>query len=61
MHACMPANSIFDGPVTDLLALLCILIEILTHSHAKWEKALAISDLAFLFVVFQVSVQQAWQ
>ena len=29
----MPADSIFDGPVTNLLSILCILIEIISHAH----------------------------
>ena len=36
----MPADSVFDGPVTSLLSTLCILIEILSPAHAKGEKSL---------------------
>ena len=35
MHAYMPANSIDDGRITDLLSILCILIEVLSCAHAK--------------------------
>ena len=31
----MPENSIFDGPVTSLLSILCILLEVLSLAHAK--------------------------
>ena len=34
MHAYTPANSIFDGPITNLLLILCILIEIFSRAHA---------------------------
>ena len=30
-----PANSVFDGPVTNLLLVLCILIEALSRAHEK--------------------------
>ena len=54
----MPADSIFDGPVTNLLSILCILTEILSHVHVKGQKSpYDISDLALLLVVFQVT---AW-
>ena len=36
----MPADNVFDGPVTSLLSTLCILIEILSPAHAKGEKSL---------------------
>ena len=35
----MLANSIFDGPVTSLLSILCILIGILLRAHAKGQKS----------------------
>ena len=35
-----PANSTFDGPVTNLLSVLCVLIEILSRADAKGEKGL---------------------
>ena len=37
-HTDTPANSIFDGPITNLLSVLCILIEI--RAHAKGSKKL---------------------
>ena len=30
-----PPNSIFDGPITNLLSILCILIEIHSRGHAE--------------------------
>ena len=47
MHTYTPENSIFDGPVTNLLSLLCILIEVPSRGHAK------ILSLALLLVVFR--------
>ena len=48
-----PANSIFDGPITNLLSILCILIEILSRAHTKGtKKALMVSNLALLLEVF---------
>ena len=35
MHTYTPANSIFDGPTTNLLLILCVLIEVLLHAHVK--------------------------
>ena len=40
MHTYTPPNSIFDGPITNLLSVLCILIEILPRAHAKGGKKL---------------------
>ena len=40
MHTYSPANSIFDGLVTDLLSVLCILIEVLSHARVKGKKGL---------------------
>ena len=40
MHTYAPANSIFDGPITDLLSTLCILIEVLSRVCAKGRKSL---------------------
>jgi len=49
----MPANRIFDGPVTNLLSVLCILIEIIPCAHVKgW--VLTILNLALSLVIFQV-------
>ena len=33
-----PVNSIFDGPMTNLLSILCVLIEIVSRAHAKEKK-----------------------
>ena len=35
-----PANSVFDGPMTNLLSILRILTEVLSHAHAKRGKGL---------------------
>ena len=35
MHTFTPENRIFDGPIIDLLSILRILIEIISHAHAK--------------------------
>ena len=40
MHAYTPANNTFDGPITNLLSMLCILVEILSPAQAKREKSL---------------------
>ena len=57
----MRANSIFDGPITNILSVLCILIEVLSGAYVNGEKALVISSLALLLIIFQVMVQQARQ
>ena len=36
----MPANSIFDGAITNLLSIPFILIEVLSRAHAKRRKGL---------------------
>ena len=40
MHTCTPSDCIFDGPITNLFSILCILIEILSRAHAKGKKSL---------------------
>ena len=35
MHTYTPANSIFDGPISNLLSILCSLIEIISRALAK--------------------------
>ena len=40
MNPYKPKNSLFDGPVTNLLSILCILIEGLSRAHAKGGKRL---------------------
>ena len=35
VHIYTPLSSIFDGPVTNLLSMLCILTEILSRAHTK--------------------------
>ena len=44
--------SLFDGPVTNLLSKLCILIEVVSGARLKEENALTISSLALLLVTF---------
>ena len=34
MHTYTPANSISDGPITNLLSILCILVEVFSRAHA---------------------------
>ena len=40
VHTCTPANSIFDGPVTTVLSILCNLVEGLSRAPAKRGKSL---------------------
>ena len=40
MHTYTLTNSMFDGPITNLLSILCILIEILSKVHAWGKKSL---------------------
>ena len=35
-----PANSIFDGPITTLLSMLCILVDAVSCVHAKRGQSL---------------------
>ena len=49
MHLYTPENSLFDGPVTNLLSVQCSLVEILSRGHAKGAKSL--NDLKFGTVV----------
>ena len=46
LHTCTPANSIFAGPLSNLLWILCILIEILSRAHAKGAKK-SLNDFKF--------------
>ena len=39
------ANSIFDGPITTLVSILCILVEVRSHAHANRGKSL--NDVKF--------------
>ena len=61
VHTYTLANSICDGPVTNLLSILCILIEILSCAHARGMggggEALLISSLALLLVIFRATVR----
>ena len=34
MHTYMFANNVFDGPISNLLLILCSLIEIFSRAHA---------------------------
>ena len=40
VHTYMPADSIFHGPVTNILSVLCILIELFSRARAKGGKKL---------------------
>ena len=40
MYTYPPANSIFDGPITNLLSVPCILIEVLSRVQAKGAETL---------------------
>ena len=40
MHPYTPNNSIVDGPMTNLLSILCIVIEALSRAHGKGGKSL---------------------
>ena len=44
LHESCVAKSTFDGPVTDLLSVLCILIEVLSNPHAKGK---SLNDFKF--------------
>ena len=59
----MPAGSIYDEAITNLLSILSVLIETISRAHAKGAigKVLMISNLALLLVVFKVTERQAWQ
>ena len=59
MHTYTPANSISDGPITNILSILSVLVAVLSRAHAKGGKALTVSDLALLLVVFRVTLRQA--
>ena len=56
MHTNTPANSIFDGPVTNLLSVVCSLIESFHGLVQRGQKSftLVVSNLALLLIVFQV-------
>ena len=45
MYTYTPANSIFEGPVTNPLLILSILIEVLSRTHA--EKGKSLNDFKF--------------
>ena len=38
VHTDVPANSILDGPVTTLLSVLFILVEVLSHAQGEEGK-----------------------
>ena len=40
MHRNTPANSIFDGPITTLLSMLCILVDVLSCAYVGSGKSL---------------------
>ena len=55
VHTYTFANSV----ITNLLSILRILVDNLCRVHAKGGKALMISNLAVLLVVFRVTARQA--
>ena len=40
MHTYTPANSIFDGPITNLLSVLCSSVEVLSRADLKRGESL---------------------
>ena len=40
MHTYTRVNSIFEGPLTNLLSVLCVLAEVPSRAHAKTGKSL---------------------
>jgi len=36
----MPENSVFGGLITNLLSILCILVEVISRAYANGEKSL---------------------
>ena len=49
-----PANSIFSGPVTNLIGEVCVLMKSLTRANEKnTQKGLRISNFLLLLVVFK--------
>ena len=44
LHESCVANSTFDGPITDLLSVLCILIAVLSPAHATGK---SLNDFKF--------------
>ena len=59
IHACQ--QYIYDGLITNLLLIQCVLIGIHLRVQAKGKKALMISDLTLLLVVFRETARQPWQ
>ena len=59
VHTYTPANSISGMSVTNLPSILCIFVEVLSHTRAKQGES--INDLALLLVVFWVTAWQAQQ
>ena len=57
-----PANSTFDGPITNLLSIRSILIEVISHACVCGEGrgggrgGTIISSLALLLVMLQVTI-----
>ena len=46
MHTYKLANNVFDGPISNLLLILCILIEIFSRAHALGG-SLKVNDFKF--------------
>ena len=60
MHTDTPANSIFDGPLTNMLSVRCILVEGLSSAQAKRGKSLNQYTHHRRLVVFLVTVLRAF-
>ena len=60
VQAYTPSNSVFDGPITNPVSVLWILIEILSHAHGKGKKK-NLNDFKFGTFIGQFLSEQAWQ
>ena len=54
MCTAAPSDSIFSGPATYVLAILCVLMKVLSHASAKRkQKCISVSNFALLMVVYK--------
>ena len=62
----------FDGPITNLLSIVCILIAVLSRAHANGRGegggggndvrfGTSVGYLALPLIIFRVTERQAWQ
>ena len=61
VQAYTPSNSVFDGPITNPVSVLCILIEILSHAHGKAKEKKKLNDFKSGTFIGQFLSEQAWQ